>query len=58
MTNNILTLRMPARLTCVWVPTGNPRKPLACVWVDPNAHAASKEASSSNTNSGRLPLCA
>jgi hypothetical protein len=21
------------RLNCVWTPTGNPRRPLACTWV-------------------------
>lgn len=21
-------------LSCVWIPTGNPRQPLVCVWTD------------------------
>ena len=61
MTNKILTLRKAGRLTCTWVPTGNPRTPLACVWIDTagtSARTSSPEAVSSNANSGRLPLCA
>jgi hypothetical protein len=22
------------RLTCIWIETGDPRQPLACVWMD------------------------
>jgi hypothetical protein len=22
-------------LYCIWIPTGNPRRPLACLWIDP-----------------------
>jgi hypothetical protein len=54
----ILSFQKTARLTCAWVPTGNPRNPLACVWFDANARTTSKEASSSNNESGRLPQCA
>ena len=59
MTNKILTLRLPARLTCTWVSTGNPRNPLACVWAEtiPPRQAA-KKPSPSNANSGRMPRCA
>jgi hypothetical protein len=58
MFNNILTLQRPIRLTCFWVHTGNPRNPLACVWVDSNARNNCKEASSSNNESGGMQLCA
>jgi hypothetical protein len=34
MNNTLLTTRKTGRMTCVWVPTGNPRTPLACVWKD------------------------
>ena len=54
----ILSFQKTARLTCAWVQTGNPRNPLACVWFDANARTTSKEASSSNNESGRLPQCA
>ena len=55
---NIFTLPKTGRLTCAWVPTGNPRNPLACIWVETSARKSSKEVSSSNDESGRLPLCA
>ena len=58
MTNNILTLRKTGRLVCAWVATGNPRTPLACVWVDPDARGDTKAASSSNIPSGETALCA
>jgi hypothetical protein len=31
------SIRNPVRLTCTWVPTGNARKPLACIWKDASA---------------------
>jgi hypothetical protein len=58
MFNNILILQMPVRLTCAWVPTGNLRNPLACIWAEATTRGAFKEASSSKANSGRMPLCA
>jgi hypothetical protein len=58
MTNKILTLRTTGRLTCTWVPTGNPRNPLACVWTETAARNSSTAAPSSNANSRRVPLCA
>jgi hypothetical protein len=58
MFNNILTLQKPLRLTCSWVRTGNPRNPLACVWVKASARNNGKVASSANDESGRMALCA
>ena len=58
MTNRILTLQKAGRLTCAWVPTGNPRNPLACVWAETAARKSAKAAPSSNVNSGRMPRCA
>ena len=57
MTNKILTLQK-AGLTCAWVPTGNPRNPLACVWAETAARKSAQAAPSSNIDSGRMPLCA
>lgn len=36
MIKNILPFVAPYRspFSCVWVPTGDPARPLACVWVD------------------------
>jgi hypothetical protein len=58
MTNRILTLQKAGRLTCAWVPTGNPRNPLACVWAETAVRVSAKAAPSSNDNSGRMPRCA
>jgi hypothetical protein len=58
MTNKILTLRKAGRLTCTWVPTGNPRNPLACAWVETDARKSAKAAPSSNAISGRIAQCA
>jgi hypothetical protein len=38
MSNKIVSIaRESERLICVWVPTGNPRMPLTCVWLQ-NQH--------------------
>jgi hypothetical protein len=58
MYNNILILQNPHQLTCVWVPTGDLRTPLACMWVEANAQSNFKEASSSNDESRGMRLCA
>ena len=55
---NLLMLRKPARLTCVWTPTGNSRTPLACVWVEANADSSCKDASPSNDGKRGMLLCA
>lgn len=36
MTNTLFALVDMARsaMHCVWIETGNPRQPLACVWID------------------------
>lgn len=36
MTNTLFALVDMARstLSCVWIETGNPKQPLACVWID------------------------
>lgn len=26
--------RNASSLSCIWISTGNPRQPLACVWID------------------------
>ncbi len=31
--NTPLARNAPA-ISCVWIATGNPRQPLACVWID------------------------
>jgi hypothetical protein len=59
MNNKPLTIRKAGRLTCVWVPTGDIRTPLACVWVKADTfHPASAAPSSSNDEPEEVRLCA
>jgi hypothetical protein len=59
MNNKLLTIRETGRLTRVWVPTGNIRTPLACVWVEADTiHSASAAPSSSNDKPWGMRLCA
>jgi hypothetical protein len=44
-------------LTCTWVPTGDAKRPLACVWVGSKAPQAACN-SSSTQETGRMHLCA
>jgi hypothetical protein len=37
MTNIIRNHRIADALDCVWIQTGNPRQPLACVWMENEA---------------------
>jgi hypothetical protein len=41
MSNKIVSIaRQSSRLICVWVPTGNPRMPLTCVWLQDQHYPA------------------
>jgi hypothetical protein len=41
MSNKIVSIaRQSNRLICVWVPTGNPRMPLTCVWLEDKHYPA------------------
>jgi hypothetical protein len=41
MSNKIVSIaRQSNRLICVWVPTGNPRIPLTCVWFQEQHYPA------------------
>lgn len=33
--------RTTGRLICVWVPTGNPKMPLTCVWLEDKHYPSS-----------------
>ena len=35
MTNTFIPTLGRHPLYCVWIATGNPSRPLACVWIDP-----------------------
>jgi hypothetical protein len=56
MKNQLYLVEKAARLTCIWQPTGDARRPLCCVWVAAKAVAAS--AATSKDESGRIHRCA
>jgi hypothetical protein len=59
MNNKLLTIRKTTRVTCAWVPTGDIRTPLACVWVEAETpRTASARSSASNDEFGGKRLCA
>ena len=58
MTNKILYPFKATRMTCTWVATGNPRKPLTCFWAEYYTQQQTSAASSPNEESGGMSLCA
>jgi hypothetical protein len=59
MNDILLITRKTARMTCAWVPTGDSRTPLACVWTDADSSLApSKMESSPTDEAGGFRLCA
>jgi hypothetical protein len=57
MNNKLHLVPNPVSLACRWMPTGDPRMPLACVWIEAKAPQTPKTASSTNAP-GRMHLCA
>ena len=61
MMNQLCLIRKPIRFTCFWVPTGDARRPLACVWVETKAQQAVRTATfteEAGHEAGRMHLCA
>ncbi len=61
MKNKLVLIRNTVRLTCVWVPTGDVKKPLACVWVETQASQALNHAvleDEAGSEPVRIHLCA
>lgn len=59
MKNLLFPIRNAGHLTCIWVPTGNPKNPLACVWTNcASSHTTATVQSSPSDEVGRMPLCA
>jgi hypothetical protein len=57
--NVFSAIRNPGRLSCAWVPTGNLRTPLACVWKETSPSLLTRTAQSPLTDdTGRIGLCA
>jgi hypothetical protein len=57
MKNNLHLIRKPLRLSCTWIPTGNLKRTLACVWVEAGAPRAGSTASA-DSEAGGVCLCA
>jgi hypothetical protein len=57
MKNQLCMVRKTVRVRCIWTPTGNARRPLACVWVEIVALCAAP-AASADSEAGGLRLCA
>ena len=55
MFNSVLTLKKAGRLTCAWLPTGDPRQPLACVWTVARQFRPASAAQSDVANLGQSP---
>jgi hypothetical protein len=34
MNNNRFAIRNPGRMICAWIPTGDSKAPLVCVWFE------------------------
>jgi len=61
MKNQLYMVRKAVRLACVWTPTGDAKRPLACTWAATKAPQALNTASSTEEprhESGRMHLCA
>lgn len=57
MSNKLHLIGKPVRLACTRVPTGDARRPFACVWaVAKTARVVSAQPSASKA--GRVHLCA
>jgi hypothetical protein len=58
--NNILSkTQKSGRLTCAWVPTGDAKSPLACVWMEAGlSEASSSKRRSNDIDVEGMQLCA
>jgi len=57
MNNKLHLVQKAVFVTCSWVPTGDPRMPLACVWTRSKTAQTASTASSPD-ETGRMHLCA
>ena len=57
MKNQLYLVKKTVRLTCIWAPTGDERRPLSCVWVKTDTPCAAT-AASADSDAGGLRLCA
>ena len=58
MNKQIFSLPDTGRLICTWVPTGDKRITLACVWIQEGVPGADSASQSSKRRTVSIPLCA
>jgi hypothetical protein len=57
MNNKLFPVQKIGLLSCAWVPTGEMKTPLRCIWVD-SSRTGSSATSSPDNKAGRMRLCA
>lgn len=59
MNNICFTTHKTGRLTCVWLPTGDVRSPLVCIWMETDLlSGSSPKHKSSDAEVDGMQLCA
>jgi hypothetical protein len=58
MNNTLFAIRNPARMICAWIPTGDSKTPLFCVWLDADDPRAASPMSSLDKEPSGMRLCA
>jgi len=58
MTNTFIPTLSPQPLYCVWIKTGNPRRPLECVWIDPQLRSFQSPDTAETTEPTTSSRCA
>jgi hypothetical protein len=58
MINTRFAIRNPVRMVCAWIPTGDYKTPLACVWSETADPRAASTMSSLNKEPVELRRCA
>lgn len=57
MNNNLHLIQKSTPLSCTWIPTGDIKRPLACVWSGSKTSLAAP-VEPSKIEAGRMHLCA
>ena len=58
MNKTIYNFPKDDRLTCIWIETGDPGQPLACVWMDSDSFLCAATARSAKAEVEGIRLCA
>lgn len=58
MNNTLFAIRNPGRMICAWIPTGDSRSPLVCVWLEAGHPRAASTMSSVDREPTGIRLCA